>query len=411
MQLPPGRFVCWQAHFEPTNDAGLTVSTQTPFTSGWGSSPWTIDFRPRKSALPARADIAIVGAGFTGLAAAAWLRHLDPTKSVVVLESETIGGGASGRTGGMILSETAAGDLRGLGDVLAGFQRSLSELKIDCAVAITGAWEIERSARKAEERARTRGESPIDWQDSGTLRVTKDVPGGTIDPGMLVSGMARAAETSGAIICENSPAAALVWPGEKEPEKEIEIAVAGAGQPLRCQQLLLATNAMNLEVAGLAEDTEPKFTMAIATEPLSEAQLEAIGLAGRQPFYTMDFPYLWGRVTRTNAVVFGGGLVHVEDWRDLSEINVATGEASRLLDSLEARVHKLHPALHGVAITHRWGGPILFAESMKPIFQRHRASRNALVLAGYAGHGVALSVYLGCWAAEVLLGRRQLPQW
>jgi glycine/D-amino acid oxidase-like deaminating enzyme len=390
-------------------DGGLfrwfIVSTQTPFTNGWGSSPWTIDFRPRQSPLPARADIAIVGAGFTGLAAAAWLRHLDPTKSVVVLESETIGAGASGRSGGMTLSETAAGDLPGLGDVGDGFKHSVLALKIDCALAITGAWEIERSACKAEERAKTRGASPIQWQDSGRLRVTKDVPGGTIDPGMLVSGLARAAESGGAIICENSPAAAPSWSEEKE------IVISAGGQHLHCQQLLLATNAMNLEAAGLAGDTEPKFTMAIATEPLSEAQLKAIGLAGRQPFYTIDFPYLWGRVTRTNAVVFGGGLVHVDDWRALSEINVATGEARRLLDSLEARVRKLHPALHAVAVTHRWGGPILFAESMKPIFQRHRASRNTLVLAGYAGHGVALSVYLGCWAAEVLLGRRKLPQW
>jgi glycine/D-amino acid oxidase-like deaminating enzyme len=384
-----------------------TVSTQTPFHSGWGAPPWSIDFRPRRSPLPARADVAIIGGGFSGLATAAWLRHLDPSKSVVVLESETIGAGASGRTGGMVLSETAAGDLPGLGDVLAGFQRTVSQLKIDCALAITGGWEIERSARKAEERARTRGESPIEWQDSGTLRVTKDVPGGTIDPGMLVSGLARAAESSGAMICENSPAGAPVWSAEEG--KEIEI--TAGGRQLRCNQLLLATNAMNLEVAGLAEDTEPKFTMAIATEPLSEEQLEAIGLAGRQPFYTVDFPYLWGRVTRTNSVVWGGGLVHVDDWRGLSEIDVTSGEACRLLDSLQARVRNLHPALHGVAFTHRWGGPILFAESMKPIFQRHRATRNALVLAGYAGHGVALSVYLGCWAAEALLGRRELPKW
>jgi glycine/D-amino acid oxidase-like deaminating enzyme len=381
------------------------MSAQTPFHSGWGSPPWSIDFRPRKSAVPASADVVIVGGGFSGLAAAAWLRHLDPTRSVVVLESETIGAGASGRTGGMVLSETAAGDLPGLGDVLAGFQRIVSELRIDCALSITGAWEIERSARKAEERARTRGESPIEWQDSGTLRVTKDVPGGTIDPGVLVSGLARAAESAGAIICENSPASAPLW----QEEKEIEIAVGD--HHLRCHQVLLATNAMNLEAAGLSEDTEPKFTMAIATEPLSETQLEAIGLAGRQPFYTMDFPYLWGRVTRTNAVVWGGGLVHVDDWRALSQIDVTTGEARRLLDSLEARVRKLHPALHAVAFTHRWGGPILFAESMKPVFHRHPKSPNALVLGAYAGHGVALSVYLGRWAAEVLLGRRELPTW
>ena len=140
--------------------------TQPPFNStAGGSSPWTIDFRPAQVPGTPRADIAIVGAGFTGLAAAAWLRHLDPTKSVVVLESETIGAGASGRTGGMTLSETAAGDLPGLGDVGEGFERSVLALRIDCALAITGAWEIERSARKAEERAKTRGAS----QSSGRI--------------------------------------------------------------------------------------------------------------------------------------------------------------------------------------------------------------------------------------------------
>ena len=175
--------------------------------------------------------------------------------------------------------------------------------------------------------------------------------------------------------------------------------------------MLFATNAMDLNSAGLAEDTAPAFTMAVSTEPLRDDQLAAIGLAGRQPFYTGDFPYLWGRVTRDKAVVFGGGLVHVDDWTDFYHIDVNTGEAAKILASLESRVRKLHPALRGVNFTHRWGGPILFAESMKPVFQRHPASPEAVVLAGYAGHGVALSVHLGCWAAGVLLGRRQLPKW
>src|SRR6202451_3696519 len=109
----------------------------------WGPSPWKINFTPARHKLPAHLDFAIIGGGFTGLAAAAWLRILSPDKSVAVLEAAHIGAGASGRTGGMVLSETAAGDQPGLGDVLAGFQRSVSELKIDCAVAITGAWEIE----------------------------------------------------------------------------------------------------------------------------------------------------------------------------------------------------------------------------------------------------------------------------
>jgi len=45
------------------------------------------------------------------------------------------------------------------------------------------------------------------------------------------------------------------------------------------------------------------------------------------------------------------------------------------------------------------------------VFERHRKSKNAIVLGGFSGHGVALSVYLGAWAAEALLGKRELPDW
>jgi len=64
----------------------------------------------------------------------------------------------------------------------------------------------------------------------------------------------------------------------------------------------------------------------------------------------------------------------------------------------------LHPALTSVRVTHRWGGPILFTEAMRPIFRTHPRDKQVLILAGYNGHGVALSVYLGKWAAEALLG-------
>ena len=68
-------------------------------------------------------------------------------------------------------------------------------------------------------------------------------------------------------------------------------------------------------------------------------------------------------------------------------------------------------ALLDVQITHRWGGPILITEDWRPVFELHPKSANAVVLGGYSGHGVALSVYLGAWAAEFLLGRRALPNW
>ena len=141
--------------------------------------PWRIDSHRPSAPVPASADFAVIGAGFTGLAAAAWLRHLAPEKSVAVFDSASIGAGASGRTGGMALAETAAGDLPGLGDVLAGFRESLSRCcGVDCDLVLPGAWEIARSGGAQI--------SPIEWKDSGRLRVVNEVPGGTLDPGLLV---------------------------------------------------------------------------------------------------------------------------------------------------------------------------------------------------------------------------------
>src|SRR5712691_13298233 len=61
----------------------------------WGTPPWSVDFRPAPRGLPDHVDFAIVGGGFTGLSAAAWLSRLAPRRSVLVLESDSLGEGAS----------------------------------------------------------------------------------------------------------------------------------------------------------------------------------------------------------------------------------------------------------------------------------------------------------------------------
>src|SRR5258708_24202116 len=93
----------------------------------WGLPPWTIDYHSEQQGLPEEVEFAVVGGGFTGLAATALLRHLEPNKRVALFEASRIGAGSSGHTGGMALSETAAGDLPGLGDVLAGLFLSFFE--------------------------------------------------------------------------------------------------------------------------------------------------------------------------------------------------------------------------------------------------------------------------------------------
>lgn len=367
----------------------------------WGEPPWKIDFVPRRQSVPDSADFAIIGAGFTGLAAAAWLRHLAPEKSVVVFEAARIGAGASGHTGGMTLAETAAGDLRGLGDVLAGLQRILGEFRIDCDLALPGAFEIGRSKGLAD--------SPIRWNDSGALRVVNRVPGGTLDPGKLVAGLARAAEERQTILAENHPVTKIEW--KSHP------VIHAAGTQCAAEKILFATNALALDLSSLAGRAEAKLTLAILTEPLALAQLEAIGLADGNPFYTVDLPYLWGRLCRDGGVIFGAGLVDAENEAGVSNesglehLDITQGRAKELFESIERRIRSLHPALHGIGFTRRWGGPILFRDNWQPVFMRHPMSSEAVVLGAYAGHGVALSVYLGAWAAEVLLGRRELPPW
>jgi glycine/D-amino acid oxidase-like deaminating enzyme len=399
-----------------------TAATKGPGSRrihSWGVPPWAVDFVPKQLALPERVDFAIVGGGFSGLSAAAWLRRFAPERSVLVLEAGSLGEGASGRTGGMVLAETAAGDLPGLGDVLAGYKEIVRELGIDARLELPGVWEL----------ARTNGakNSPISWSDSGELKGVRVVAGGTVDPGMVVAGLARTAENGGAQIMENAEVQGLDF--SRLVRLNVRQMLGGRvhRKKIHAEQVLLTTNAYSLELSGLRIAAEAKLTFALASEPLTAAQIEAIGLGSRQPFYTIDFPYLWGRLLESDAAIFGAGLVPAPtNWpirlrrgkqsvkrgaKGLLRYDVTRGAAVERLELLEDRVRHLHPELASVRITHRWGGPILLTEEMMPIFCQHPRSKQVTVLGGYNGHGVALSVYLGKWAAEALLQRRALPIW
>jgi glycine/D-amino acid oxidase-like deaminating enzyme len=375
-----------------------------PKPHNWGNAPWHIDFTAaRQQMLPDVLDFAVIGGGFTGLAAAAWLRKTAPDKSVAVFEAWNIGAGASGRTGGMALSESAAGDLPGLGDVLAGFRETLGEFGVDCDQRFTGAWEIGRGKALAN--------SDISWSDSGTLRVMKEVDGGTIDPGKLVSGVARAGQRLGALILENHPVTNVAW--NDIPEIECT-PLASRPKKILAHGIIFATNALSLKLSELEKGTHPKLTLAVATEPITEEQLAQIGLVERKPFYTSDLPYLWGRVREDNSIIFGAGLVQAPHSDDLNDVDISAAEVRQIFDSLEKRVRALHPVLNLARFTHRWGGPIMFRDSWEPIFMWHpeaKKRKNAIVIGAFAGHGVALSCYLGRWAAEVLHGHRKLPAW
>ena len=361
-------------------------------TKNWGNRPWHLDFRPQSLRLPESVDFAIVGGGFSGLAAALHLKTLAPTRSVALLEAESVGSGASGYTGGVALAETAAGDLPSLGDVLTGYQQFIRDHRLDTDLHLPGCYELSRSNPLPGSR--------ISWNDSGQLAATKEVPGGTIDPGKTVSELARAAERAGVSILEATPATDVKFSGPIEVQTPRGI--------IRVEKLLFATNAFALELSGIPGHAA--FTTAVLTEALHDEILGQIGLADRKPFYTVDLPYLWGRLLG-NSIIFGCGLLFFEDWRGFGTLDIRSGDAPELFEHLERRVHNLHPALSHVQITNRWGGPICISDDWKPVLCTHPQSEDCLVLGAFSGHGVAQSVYLGTWAAEALLGNRVLPDW
>lgn len=367
---------------------------RTANRKNWGNRPWTTDFTAAPHVLPTEVDFAIVGGGFTGLAAAARLRSFAPESTVALFEADEFGAGSSGYTGGMALAESAVGDLPGLGDVLSGYKAILRDLAIDADLCLTGVYELGRSSVLPD--------SPIHWNDSGELSAVKSVPGGTINPGKAVSGLALAAERLGVLLFEHCGV------GEAEFSQGVEL-VTKRG-PVKAKKVLFATNAHSLELSGLHGRAESTFTLAVATEELPAEIIGNIGLSERKPFYTVDLPYLWGRMLG-QAIIFGSGLLQQNDWRDLATLNIDGEEAANMFARLEKRIRGLHPDLAAVSFTHRWGGPICIAEEWIPVFEHHRESQDAIVLGAFSGHGVAQSVYLGNWAAEVLLGKRALPNW
>ena len=411
-----------------------TVMTKNKIS--WGRTPWKISFRAKARELPERVDYAIVGGGFTGLTAAACLARMVRGESVLLLEAGALGDGASGRTGGMALAQTAAGDLPGLGDVLRGYRNILKTLRVNSDLELPGVWEIARGDRSMEGKTiHPLPRSPIDWNDSGRVRAVRRVAGGTVNPGKVISGLARVAVKSGAQIAEGAQVVKIELSDPVRLHVRRKLGVRVAEKIVTAGKVLLATNAGSVDLAGVLfagkVPAEPKLTFAIATAPLTKKQLMDIGMASGRPFYSVDIPYLWGRLLKNNRMIFGSGLVPAfgeslrrkgkaretaeaqpkKIWSGLEEFAIWRGEAAERIRTLENRVRQLHPALKNVRITHRWGGPILLTKDFVPVFRHHQHSEKVIVLGGFSGHGVALSVYLGWWAAKALIGQRPMPTW
>ena len=359
----------------------------------WGTSPWHTDPGLARAPLPEHVEVAIVGAGVTGISAAYHLARRGV--SVALVDAGTVGAGASGRTGGLVLEGTAAGALDGVTSCVATLKRLVEEADVDCDLRLGGVWELEHR----------RGPSPCAalWPDGETmLCIAGTEPGGSVDAGALVRGVAAAAHRAGAGIHEGV-AVQAIEPGATPTLRT----TAGT---LRAAQGIVALGAYVTSLVPLPVPITPALTLALATAPLSDAALGDMGLAARTPFYTADLPYLWGRVVADGRLVFGAGLVHPADG-DVRTVTFADTAVRDGLCRLEARVRGLHPALARIAVTARWGGPIAFRRGAVPIVSRLPDKPRVIVCTAYAGHGFALGLRIGQLLSDVIVDGAALPAW
>jgi gamma-glutamylputrescine oxidase len=362
----------------------------------WGEPVWSFPIIVTPHSLPddLHIEMAVVGAGFTGLATAHYLLQHFPGLRLAVFEAREVGAGASGRTGGLVLEDTADGPLPGVDHCIATLQELVSTQGIACDLHVSGCWEIGRHEAHRD--------SPIQWADHGTLQVVNFIPGGAFDPRKFLAGLAAVVECAGGQIFEHTPVTGLEVASAEGVRLRVGEKVVSA------ERVVFGTNAFCLPLLGLQDWAGAVHTIAVATQPLSDAAFEAMGWGTRTPFYTLDLPYLWGRVTAEGRLVIGAGLV---GHGDVENARVESPEARSLFEGVERRIRGLHPALHQVHFTNRWMGPICFTNNHKPIIASLDEDHRVLVATGYSGHGVALSARVGKLLAEVLAGQAELPSW
>jgi len=382
------------------------------------SRPWYWDQDPPPPLRPAfegpgRCDVAVVGGGLTGVSAA--LELAERGLSVVLLEAERIGWGASGRTGAQALPGVAASqaklerlvgreDARRVWDLtiegLDLLRERIARHGIDCQwrsgqlhvglkarhTAELAAWEEELRRDygyddvRLLDRAQVRAEVASERYVSGLL----DERAGHLQPLRYLRGLATAAEAAGARLHEQSRV--LSW------------RVSGARVRLRtlrgeleANHLLLAGNASLGAVApALARRIMPVATYVIATKPLGEARAHELiphDLAVTDVNWVLDY----FRRSTDHRLLFGGRVSY--SGRDPFDTAAAT----------RRRMLKVFPQLGDVAITHAWGGMVDITLNRAPDF--NRIGSNVWYLQGFSGHGVVLTGIAGRVAAEAIAGQ------
>jgi glycine/D-amino acid oxidase-like deaminating enzyme len=385
------------------------------------------DWEPREP-LPGdvTADVAVVGAGFTGLWTAYYLLRADPTLRVVVLESETAGFGASGRNGGWCsalfpasLPALAALPGSGRGAALRQHQamresvdevgRVAAEEGIDAHYAKGGTVTLARnrsqlrSARAEVAAAREwgRGGDEIRLLDADQARAmlhATSVRGGTytpdcaaIHPARLVRGLARAVEESrGGRIYEQTPATSI-GPGR----------VHTPHGTVKAEVVIRATEGYTPRLPGHSRTVVPVYSLMIATQPLSESVWSQIGLHRRETFSDHRNLIIYGQRSADDRLLFGG---RGAPYHFGSRIRPEFDRDPRVFAALWATLRELFPVLSGARVTHAWGGVLAIPRDWCASVGLDRASGLGWA-GGYVGDGVSTTNLAGRTLCDLVLRR------
>lgn len=370
-----------------------------------------------------KADVAIVGGGFTGLTTAYFLKKEHPGLEVVLLESEVIGFGASGRNAGFSMTlfgftlpvtkfrfgKASAIESHHYMEKAVDLVKSLvEENNIDCDYIHSGFLRVATSDKYAKrikdeiELFYKLGLSGIEWIKEDQLAEQVRSPlykgawweprCGLVNPAKLSWGWKKVVTSLGVKIFERTPVETM--------KRDQKITLQTPSGKVIADKVVLATNAYSHIFPGMKLKQTPVFTHIILTEPLKEKHFEEIGWQNRQGIETARNLVHYYRLTKDNRVLMGGSSVtitygHNFD-KDLDEATFA---------NLHKDLTDTFPVLRDVAITHKWGGPVSVTLDMTPAIG-FLGDERVIYSIGCVGHGVSLTHLNGLTISELILGKK-----
>ncbi len=375
-------------------------------------------------------DVAIVGAGYSGLWTAYYLSRIAPGLSVAILEAEVVGHGASGRNGGWCTGtlsgidglledprtrEPALALQRAVFDAVDEVGRIAAKEAIDCDYRKGGSIHLatnepQRASLRRHLAHRARlglEEADEHWLDAEDcarhLRSPRTLGGvftphcASLHPARLARGLALAAERAGVHIFEGTPVRRL-GPGLVETE---------AGR-VRAGTVLRATEAYTRRLPAERRRFVPLHSMMIATEPLPAEVWSEIGLERGETFGDGRRVVIYGQRTADGRMAFGAR----GEYRFGSGIEEVFAADDPRFEEVRRALVEVLPVLEGARITHRWGGPLGVPRDFRPSVGLDPATRVGW-LGGYVGQGVAASNLAGRTLADLVAGeespRTRLP--